>query len=79
MSHFLVDVPTNTNEWTTLYQRLAQHLGQNHALRIFYKIDHNGCSWEMLRDVIPQSVALTLIPVCGLEPGQAAIVCGIHF
>ncbi|KAI9562364.1 putative diphthine--ammonia ligase [Daphnia sinensis] len=73
----LSNIPADTKEWSTLYQRLAQQLGQNHALRIFYK-SGNDFQSEMLSNIVPESIATTLIPVCGLEPEHAALICGIN-
>ncbi|KAK4003088.1 hypothetical protein OUZ56_004871 [Daphnia magna] len=73
----LSNIPADTKEWSTLYQRLAQQLGKNHAIRIFYK-SNKGFQLEMLNNIFPESIATTLIPVCGLEAGQAAVICGIN-
>ncbi|XP_057364617.1 uncharacterized protein LOC130685341 [Daphnia carinata] len=73
----LSNIPADAKEWRTLYQRLAQQLGQNHALRIFYKSE-NDFQLKMLNNIFPESIATTLIPVCGLETGQAALICGIN-
>lgn len=72
----LDNLPVDKDDWNTFHQIITQNLGENHAIKIFYKIDNSSYCWKVLRDIIPDTIAITMVPVCELE--SVALICGVH-
>lgn len=73
------EVSLNEEGFKKVWLALIDILGDCCTLRIYYRVDCDFSCWSQIRESIPKTISVTLVPVWNLDCGRAAVICGMKY